>query len=573
MAGYGIPQDGISTSEITPSYSVPHDNAIAEALGNAGNAAQGVINGMIEKHYASQGAAAGAKAATAQAAASESATQAAARPDSDSAQQQAAQDKQLSDAAAQYAKIPVITNIGQARQAAFQGSYLAGIKTDIDTHIDQTEQAHLLDPSGFKSEADGIVKGYAQGAPGQFAVAVQDYAQQRAASALNKLTNARTQHDQVRSVNDVKARQQTLSDDMSAMASAGTDQTPEFAAKQTEWNANNAQMVANPLFEYGPNQAAAAADKQAEVQAGAVLTYHATKAYDDAGGGEAGKEAALKLLHDEAFGADGALSDSTPERRLKLYGVAAANITALDKDDAEQRRIDAEKARADHADQRDAAGTLALGLTDGSVSEADIHAAEKAGKIEDGAAARLIMGKRAQHRQAAAQGRMASAAEHAGNYGAALELSVDGKLTPDYLANLNANGAITPVQYAALKGRLNKQAKPAIENILGLARSAFHDNGVVGASATLALVSLRADAAEYVSKNPDITVGQQTAFASQWIKVAKGIVTPATMTAPTSAHLTDAQVNTAYLATFHGQSPSQSEVAAHLKAFRSAHPK
>lgn len=535
--GSGIPQsNAIVTSDITPTYSVPHDNAIAEALGNAGNAAQDVINGMVTKHYQEQGAKEGAAVAAG--------TQA-------------------------YKDVPVITDVGKARQAAFQGAYLAGIKTDIDSHLAQTQRDNALNPAGFKAAAEPIIAGYAKGAPGPFAVQVQQYAQAKAASAFSDLADEKLKHDQITSVNGVNARQQSLTDDMLAMAAAGQDNTPDYAAKKAEWVANNAQKVANPLFNYAPEQAAEAESHQGEQLQGAVLTHHATLAYNDAGGGEAGKAAALQLLKTEALDDGGALKDMPPGVRLKLYGMAAANVRDLDKADAERRAIAAEQDRQAHAEQRDAAGTLALGLTDGSVSEADIRAAEDKGQIEPGAAARLINGARASARRDAAQERTATNLERTAAYGAMAEMAANGQLTP---ATLAQNGAsLTPIQRIALKGRLDKNAKPIIENIVRVASSGFRDAGLQGVSAKLALENLHADAATFAMNNPGATVGQQAAFTADWVKKTKGIVISPTMTPP-SAVQTHAQYTAAYKARFHGQGVNDADVENGWKRYQSTHP-
>lgn len=537
--GSGIPQsNAIVTSDITPTYAIPHDNAIAEALGHAGDAAQGIVNGLVEKHYQEVGAKEGAAVAAG--------TQA-------------------------YKEIPVITDVGRARQAAFQSSYLAGIKTDIDGHMDQVQRDNALDPAGFKAAADPVVSGYVKGAPGPFAVQVQQYAKAKADDAFQRLSDQKLARDQVTSVNGVNARQQTLSDQMLAMASSGQDNTPEYLAAQQEWTQNNSQKVGNPIFEFAPEQAAAAADKQADQLAGAVLTHHATLAYNDQGGGEAGKAAALDLLKTEALDDGGALKDMPPGQRLKLYGVAAANVRDLDKADAERRALQAEQDRQAHAAQRDTAGTLALGLVDGSVGEQEIHAAEARGDIEPGAAARLILGSRAQARQAAAQDRAATAAERTANYGAMAELASNGQLTPAMLAQNGA--ALTPVQRIALKGRLDKNAKPIIENITGLASAAFHDNGIQGAQARLLTENLHADAATFALNNPTATVGQQSAFSADWVKKHAGLNVPTTMTPPKSGgHVTDAQLDAQLRARFHGQQPTASDFAANRVAFRRSHP-
>jgi hypothetical protein len=569
--GSGIPQQtGIQTSEITPSYSIPHDNAIAEALGNAGDAAQGVINGLVEKHYAQKGADAGAKAATAQATANDSAAVAAARPESDSAQQAAAQDKATADAAAHYASLPVITDVGKARQAAFQGSYLANIKTDIDTHIDATEQANTLNPSGFKDAADPIVAGYAKGAPPQFAVAVQDYAKQRAAAAFNKLSFAKTSHDQVTAVSDLNARQQSLTDDLASMAAAGQDATPEFQAKQAEWNANNAQKVANPLFEFGPNMAAEAASKQQETLQGAVLTHHATAAYNEAGGGEAGKQAAEAMLKREALDDGGALSNVPPDKRLKLYGVALANVRDLDKADAEQRQIDAEKLRQQHADQRDMAGQLLWGLRDGTATAKDVRDAEHNHLIEPGAGGHLLASAEAMARRDAADARMATAAERTANYGAMDRMSADGLLTPKYLAEHGSS--LTGPQYAALKGSLDKKAKPAIDNITSFAGAAFHDNGITGASAKLAIQNLHADAYTWALNNPNSTTGQQHAFAQQWVKASKGVVVSTDTSPVSTAVQTRAQHDAKMRLIYTAHPPTKGDLDRFWAAYKSNHP-
>lgn len=536
--GSGIPQSqAIATSYITPSYSIPHDNAIAEALGNAGNAAQDIVNGLVTKHYQEQGAKEGAAVAAG--------TQA-------------------------YKDVPVITDVGRARQAAFQGAYLAGVKSDIDSHIDQTQRDHALDPASFKDAAAGIVSGYAKGAPGPFAVQVQQYATTKADDAFQKLSNQKLAHDQVTSVNGVNARQQTLSDDMLAMAAAGQDNTPEYLAKQQEWTQNNSQKVGNPLFDFSPEQAAAAADRQGEQLQGAVLTRHATLAYNDVGGGEAGKENALRVLKTEALDDGGALAHMPPGQRLKLYGMAAANVRDLDKADAEARAIKAEQDRQATAAKRDQAGVYALGLTDGTVTEKDIHAAEDRGEIEPGAAARLINGARAQARREAAQDRAATATERAANYGALREAALAGELTPAQLAQ---NGAgLTPAQRIGLKGALNKNAKPGIDNIVGLARGGFKDAGLQGAAGTLAIENLHADAATFMLANPGATVGQQAAFASEWVKKTKGIVIAPTMAPANNAVQTHAQYVAAFTARFHGQVPSGADVENSWKKYQYTHP-
>ncbi len=575
--GSGIPQPGgIVTSDITPGYAIPHDHAIADALGNAGDAAQGLINHALERHYAQKGAQEGAVASQAQA----DVTRIASDPNGSDTELQAAQQR-LSDAS-KTTSIPVITDIGKARQAAFQGAYLGGIKTDIDSHIDQTRNENALDPDAFKTAAQQVVSGYAKGAPGPFAVQVQQYAQAQAADAFQKLSNQKLVRDQATSVNGMNARQQALQDKLLGMAASGQDNTPEFAAAQDEWQSNNLQKASNPLFEFSPDQASEAAAHAGEQLQGAVLTHHATLAYmsgppDENGnptnGGEAGKQAALALIQKEMLTPEpGSAAAAMPAgMRLKLYAVARANITDLDKADAESRAIAAEQARQKQADQRDAAGTLALGLQDGSVSEADIHDAESKGQIQDGAAARLINGSRAMARRDAAEGRAADAITRTANYGALSELAEAGKLTPAGLAE--NDGALTSMQRLAIGARINKVTGPTVSRIVDLAKATFRDAGIQGEAADLAIEHLKVDAAQYAKNNPSATVGQGDAFTADWVRKTKGIAVPTNMNPPSSAHLTDTQIDNAFKAKFHSQSPSQGQVDANRAAFRAAHPK
>lgn len=536
--GSGIPQpSGIVTSDITPTYSIPHDNAIAEALASAGNAAQNAIDGVIKKHYEKVGAAEGAAVAA---------------------------------GTAKYKDHIVLTDVGQAREAAFHGAYLANMKTTIDDHVDQAARENANDPAAFKKAAQEITSGVVKGAPGPYAIDVQTYANNRANAHFQQLADQKAQHDQTIAVNQINARQTSLRDTLLGMAGAGQDNTPEYKAALAEWTANNDQKVSNPLFEFAPAQAANAADDLYDGLSGAVLTRHATVAYNGAGGGEAGKAAALGVLKTEALDDGGVLSTMTPSKRLKLYGVAAANINDLDKYDAEVRRQKAEAERAQRADQRDYAGTLSLGLLSGTVGQAEIYQAEREGKIMPGAAATLIRGAQAADRRDAAMMRAASSADRAANYGALSEMVANNQISAASLA-ANSRG-LTPQQRMALAGRLDKTVGPGIHNITTLAKAAFKDGGIQGTAATITLQNLDADAATFMRNNPGATVGQQQSFAAEWLKRNKDLHVNTTMSRGPVAVKTRAQYETDYRARFKSQTVSPRDIEAGWKKYQAQHP-
>ncbi len=536
--GSGIPQQsGVVTSDITPTYSIPHDNAISEALAAVGDAAQGAINNVVKQHYETVGAKEGAAVAAGTKA---------------------------------YEKHIVITDVGRAREAAFQGSYLASMKTTIDDHVDQAARDNANDPAGFKKAAQEITSGFVSKAPGPYAIDIQSYAASRANSHYQRLADQKVQHDQVIAVNQINARQTDLRDQLQALASNGQDNTPEYKAAMDEWTANNIQKVQNPIFDFAPAQASNAHDELLDGVTGAVLTRHATVAYNSQGGGEAGKAEALRVLKTEALDDGGALSTMTPAKRLKLYGVAAANINDLDKYDAEVRRQKAEADRAKRADQRDYAGTLSLGLVDGTVSSAEIHQAERDGKIEPGAAAHLITSARAQARRDASIAHAGSAADRAANYGALSELAADGKLSAKDLA---ANGGgLTPAQRLALSARINKTIGPGVRNITALADAAFKDNGVQGTAAAIARQNLDSEAAQYMRNNPGATVGQQQAFAADWLKRNKDLHVNTSMSRGPATVQSRAQMDAAFRANFHSQTVTKSDLDANWKRYQATHP-
>lgn len=534
-----LPSVSIQTADITPTYSVPHDNAIAAAVTTAGDAAQGLVNDALKLHAQKVGAQAGAAVAA---------------------------------GTAPYQPKTQFTDVGQARQAAFGQAYLSGAKTDIDTHIDAAAQANPDDPASFQTAAKSIISGYVQNAPGPYAVQVQDYAQQRAGMQFNDLQAKKAAADQATAINGVNARQQTLSDTMLSLAAAGQEDSPAFHAAQTEWVVNNYEKTGNPIFEYAPEQAAEALSKQTDAIQGASATYHATQAYTAAGGGEAGLQAAKDLLDASFLHPEdgGPMADMDPGKRLKLYTTALANVKDVDKADAERRAIQAEQDRQTQADQRDAAGTMALGLVDGSVSEADVHDAEAKGQIQPGAAARLILGARAQARTAAAQDRAANTADRTANYGAMSELAAAGQLTPAQIAQNGGN--LSPMQRLALSARVDKVTKPGVDNIVGLASAGFRDAGIQGAQAKLATDMLHSDARQYMLNSPSSTVGQQAQFAANWVKKNQGIVIPTAMKPGGGPVQTLAQVAAAYRAKFKASPPTDSDVNSVVARYKAAHP-
>ena len=537
--GSGIPQStGIQTADITPSYSVPHDTAIASALGGLGDQAQQAINGLLEKHYAQVGAADGAAVAA---------------------------------GTKKYQDLPVITDVGRARAAAFQSSYMSSIKTDIDNHIDQTKLAHPMDPAGFQDEASTIVAGYVKGAAPQFATAVQDYAKAKSGLAFNSLSTQKVERDQQTAVTGMASRQQTLSDSMLARAASGQDQSVEQLMDAHEWQMNNQEKVQNPIYSFAPESAAAAEDKVTEQQSGAVLTYHATLV-QNAAGGEQGKADALAFIQKEALEPGGSLEGMAPAMRMKLYATAKANIIDLDKADAERRAIEAQEKRDRQGEQRDLSGHMYDGLINGSVTKADVLAAEARGDLLPGDGGRLIKSAESRDKAAAAMGRAASATERSANYGALSVLADGNALTPSALANARASGTVSDIQYLAIKSKMNKGTKPTVDDISKLAADNFKFLGVPKPQADEYEMQIRADANTWAQNNLNPTPGQKQAFAGDWLKKNAHLTMAGTTAGGKGPKMTKAQFQTQRRAAMNGQPISQSDLDRSYATYSAAHP-
>jgi hypothetical protein len=527
----------IETSDITPGYNIINAGApIAKALTDVGGEVSGVIDNALKAHATAVGAQEGADVAAGK---------------------------------SKWQNLPVITDVGKARQAAAETSYLTGIKSDIDTHIATVAQANQYDPAGFKAAADPVISGYIKGAPGPFAVQVQNYAKSKAADYQDSIGKAKLARDDQIHVASMAARQSTLEDTMTTYAGNGGENTPEYQAAHAEWTANAAMKVQNPLYIYSPEQAAGDEAKLTDKLSSAAVSFHTIGAYTDAGGGEAGLAAATKWLHDEVTDGTGALSGVDLPTRLKYGAVALKALKETDAADAESRRIKAEADAAHLAAQRDFAGQLQLGVVMGSVSTKEIYAHEKNGDIEPGRAATLIMGAQAMARREASEARAGAAAERSANYSAAVDLDNNGQLDSKTLAKL-APG-LTPLQVRSLHARIDKTAKPVVSNIMALTNGAIHDAGITGAERALKTDNMRAEAHDWARQNPGADLPTQTSYAAALTKKYTGMkINTNPIPATINTHMTRAQSDAAYRQKFTGSHPSQRDLDAHWAVYQAA---
>lgn len=404
-----------------------------------------------------------------------------------------------------YAPNPLLsfTDVGRARAAALETAYLAGVKTDIDGHEAQLRRDFAFDPQGYKKAADAAVSGFIQGAPPHFAVAVEQYAKQRAAAGFTNVADARLRKDQTESAATITARETQLTSDLNDLAAVpGGEQSPEFLMKLREFDDLNAEKAANPLFAWTPEQAAIKRENTLDAVTGTIVSRDVAAEYANGGKGHPGYAAAVSKLSALVDSPDSPLVGMDAAKKLRYVKQAKQNLDAIYAGDREQQRLVDEAERDARAEAREKVGEFRLGIMTGGVSRAEIMSSD----LEDGQKASLLAAAdaaarrdRAEARSASAQDRMAKAV----NYREFSDAAAAGTLSPGEIADARAAGLLSPGQARTLGAKRDKVIKPIVDDVMAPFKDTARQPGMTLRGVAQVQTRAEEEATDWARLNPD----------------------------------------------------------------------
>lgn len=401
-------------------------------------------------------------------------------------------------------------DVAAARQAAVESAYQARTRQDIDARLDSLRREHRYDPEAYEAASREAVSGFIQGAPSEFAVDVESYAQGKAASALGAIADARTVRDEQEVVQALGVRAGTLSERMIALAAQGKMADPEYTEALAEYQALQDQRAGNPAVLYSEDQRLADDDKLDTDVLTANVSRLSVNAYSDGGKGMPGYLAATRFLRTEVLEGE-AFKDLTPEARQRIYRDATTQLNQFSAVDREQRKVEEEQEREKRAAQREVVGDLRLDILMGGVTESQITSRTD---IDDAQKAGLVASVRAQTRriqQDAARDAAQERANAASTWAEVRDQAAAGTLTNGDIADYLGAGTITAGQAMTARRMRDRGLAPVIQNMLApvrddrRARSATRGNAVAMAQAEF-------HAANAAAAHPEWGLPEQLAF-------------------------------------------------------------
>jgi hypothetical protein len=260
-------------------------------------------------------------------------------------------------------------DVADARRAAFEQSYVAGVSTDFDAQEDEVRREFGHDPRAYQERMAAVRSGFIQGAPPEFAVAIEQYAARRttagAAAISDAVERVRLQEANV----EIGTRQGTLTSKLIRMLREGKGNTIEYEILNDERDQLVRSRLENPAIVYSPAEAAKDDQEFAVAAKAAIYTHHAIDVLRNEGA-----DAAIGSL--QAILKDPSIADPT-ERQAAFESARAAvnqeidlatdraNIAARNRTQAEaeiKRRID------------DDAAAIEIGAPDTGLTEAEVLA-------------------------------------------------------------------------------------------------------------------------------------------------------------------------------------------------------
>lgn len=408
-----------------------------------------------------------------------------------------------------------------ARQAAVESAYDARTRQDIDGRLTALRQEHRYDPDAYRAASEEAVRGFIQGAPPEFAVQVETYAQGKAAEGLTVVSNARVERDEREVVQALGVRADTLRERMIALSAQGEMGSEAYNAAYAEYGELQQQRADNPAITYSPEQREADDDKLDNEVLTANVSRLSIQAYTDAGGGRPGAAAATRFLRDEVLEGD-AFKNLLPEARQKIYRDATTQLNQYSAVEREEQKVADERERERRAAQREVVGDLRLDILMGGVTEAQINARDD---IDDGQKAGLIASLRAQARrvqQDAARDAALERANAASTWAEVRDQANAGTLTNGEIADYLNAGTITAGQAATARRMRDSGLAPVIQDVMAPVRDAARRPGMSTRGSAVAIATAEAHAANWAVANPRATLPERLAFGEVVAKTVFG---------------------------------------------------
>ncbi|WP_426040756.1 glycosyl hydrolase 108 family protein [Brevundimonas sp. TWP2-3-4b1] len=159
----------------------------------------------------------------------------------------------------------------EARQAAFETSYLSGVATDIDGREAEIRNRFSHDVDGYSNEMANLRSSIIKSAVPEHAVAVESYINRRLTVGRSSVADSVQGVALRESAIEIGTRQNLLSTRLTAMLRDGQDQTEEFQFMKAERDALIQLRLSNPAIPY--SQAEADEDDREFVTAGKAAVY------------------------------------------------------------------------------------------------------------------------------------------------------------------------------------------------------------------------------------------------------------------------------------------------------------
>ncbi len=402
-------------------------------------------------------------------------------------------------------------DVAQARQRAVETAYEARVRQDVDARLGELRREFRYDPEGYEAKAQEVVSGFIQGAPPEFAVAVESYAQTKSRDGLSWVADQRAARDEQETVQALGVRIATLDERVIALASQpGGTEKPEYLEALAERAQLQNERAGNPAILYSDEQRALDDDKLDHAVLGASVSRSAIESYTDGGKGQVGYAAATRFLNEEVLNGE-AFKDLKPEARQRIYRDAMGQLRDYAAVDREERRAEEQAEREARAARREAVGDYRLRILLGEATEADVLADDS---LTDTDKAGLVNSARAQVRKQRESERQLVALERSnalGIYNEYKDQADAGTLTQSELADALGAGLLTAGQVATLRDRNDKQLKPVVDDVLAPVRDAARAPGRSTRGNAAAMVIAEEAATQFVRANPELTLEQRLA--------------------------------------------------------------
>ena len=406
-------------------------------------------------------------------------------------------------------------DVAEARTAALQAAYTARVRTDFDAREAQVRQQFRYDPEGYEAEMGRVRSGFIQGAPPEYAVDVETYANDRAQRGLESVSSARMVRDDQEVTQALTVRHAALTEDIIAMGARGVDPlSPEFLLAVGEHTALQDQREANPAILYSSEQRIADDEKLMDGIMLATINRNAIETYNDSGRGLAGRAAALRFLDTELLNGDFG-ADVSPGRLAKMHRDAVTELTAFTVADTAERRAAEEQDRQRQEAMREERDSLLLAASLGEIGEAEVLARTD---LDDAAKNRVLGAIRARVSRERTEQRAATAAENLANsthYNTLRDDAQAGTLNAAELADDVQAGLISPGRAQTLRTMNDRTLRPLVDDVMAPVRDAGERRRRLVRDYSARMAAAEEGAAQWVRDNPGATL-EQRLQAGRW---------------------------------------------------------